>query len=236
MKIVHYIPLLALITLVGAGLLQAQTNATESANATTNLNTNAVSQILALVATNPPAAKPQPQQLVIQSVGPAVFEQVGHGLRMIYRDHVRADSPSLKLRCDWLRADLSQAGRPTNIVAETNVVIDATDVKGKPIHATGDRAVYVYDVLDGATNETLTLTNNAGNATAEYKGITMKGDPIIVDLIRQTITTPNSGETIIRGNFTGKLPGTNSPALETNAPAAETNRPSMTTHQTNALK
>ena len=32
----------------------------------------------------------------------------------------------------------------TNIVAETNVVIDATDDKGQKMHATGDKAVYVY--------------------------------------------------------------------------------------------
>ena len=81
---------------------------------------------------------------------------------MIYRDHVRVDSPDMKLRCEWLAADLPQAGgRVTNIVAETNVVIDATDDKGQKMHATGDKTVYVFAIQNGVTNETVTLTGNA---------------------------------------------------------------------------
>lgn len=229
MKIVHYIPL---ITLASVCLLRAQTNGTGSANATTNANTNTVSQILALVTTNPPAAKPQPQEIVIQSAGPAVFEQVEHGLRVVYRDQVRVDSPSFKLRCEWLRADLSQTGHPTNIVAETNVLIDATLNQG-PVRATGEKAVYVYTVQNEVTNETVTLT---GDAVADYKGVTNEADLIELDLIKLTMTIPANPKTFISGNFTGRLPGTNSPMVETNAPTMEANRPPTTPDRTNTLK
>ncbi len=55
------------------------------------------------------------------------------------------------------------AGRRAHnhIVAETNVVIDATDDKGQKMHATGEKTVYVFAVQNGVTNETVTLTGNA---------------------------------------------------------------------------
>ena len=72
------------------------------------------------------------------------------------------DDPEIKLHCEWLVADLPQTGgASTNIVAETNVVIDATDDKGQKMHATGDKAVYVYAVENGVTNEMVTLTGHA---------------------------------------------------------------------------
>ena len=46
------------------------------------------------------------------------------------------------------------------------------------MHATGDKAVYDYDVQDGVTNETVTLTGNPQVENAQGR---MTGDPIIWD-------------------------------------------------------
>lgn len=218
---------IAFVTLATAGTLSAQTNATTNTAAAVNANTNAVNQILALVTTNPPPAKPQLQETVIQADGPADFDQTEYGLRVIHRENVRVDSPTLRLRCEWLAADLSQAtGQPTNIVAETNVVINAIDDQGHKMHATGDKAVYVYGVTDGLTNETVTLT---GHATAEYQQVSVQGDTIILDLAHHTMNVPTGPTTVIRGSFTGRTAGTNS-LVETNAPVAGTN---SSTRETN---
>ena len=231
MKILHYI---AFLFLAGTGSVLAQTNGWENANATTNSDTNAVTQILALVTTNPPPPKPKlPSETVIQADGAADFDQSGHGLRVIYRDNVRVDSPSLKLRCEWLAANLSQTtGHPTNIVAETNVVIDAIDEQGHKMHATGDKAVYSYDLSNGSTNETVTLT---GRAIAEYKQITIQGDIINLDLAHHTMNVPTSPKTVIRGSFTAGAIGTNVPPVQTNVSYVETNLPSST-HQADMPK
>lgn len=212
-----------------AGLLHAQTNETRNTNTSTNVNTNAVNQILALVTTNAPTAKPEPSEIVIEPDGPATFEQVGNGFRVVYRDHVRVNSPQLKLWCEWLAADIPESsGQPTNIVAETNVVFDATWVKGEKMHGTSDKAVYAFSIQNGVTNATVTLT---GDAEVDYKGITNNGDSIILDLIHQTMNIPTNPKTFISGNFTGKLPSTNSPIVETNLPpTAATNLSGMDTN------
>jgi lipopolysaccharide export system protein LptA len=204
---------IALIALAGAGTLRAQVNT----------NTNAVDEILALVTTNAPAVNPQParSETVIEADGPADFEQTEHGGRVIYREHVRVDAQDLKLRCEWLVADLSQAsGRVTNIVAETNVVIDATDDKGQKMHATGEKTVYVFAVQNGVTNETVTLT---GNARAEYKQITLTGDVIIWDRANNRLYVPSNPKMVLYQNLDRALAGTNAPVEGTHLPPAATN-------------
>jgi lipopolysaccharide transport protein LptA len=199
-KILNYI---ALIALANAGTLRAQPN------------TNAVEEILALVTTNAPAPKPQPRtETLIESDGPADFDLAGR--HVVYHDHVRVDDPEMKLRCEWLAADLPPpaGGRVTNIVAETNVVIDATDDKGQKMHATGDRAVYVYNVENGVTNETVTLT---GNARLEDAQGWMTGDSIIWDRARNRLSVPNNPKMVIHGNLNGAMAGTNSPVAQTNS-------------------
>jgi len=210
-KIFYYI---ALSALAGAGTLCAQTN--------TNTNTNAIDQILALVTTNAPAAKPPASsETVIEADGPADFQQTEHGATVIYREHVRVDSANLKLRCEWLVANLAQAGgRVTNIVAQTNVVIDATDDKGEKMHATGDKTVYVYAVQDGVTNETVTLT---GDAKAEYKGITLTGPVIIWDRAHNSLTVPTNPKMVFNQTHEGAVAGTNAAAVQTNLPPLATN-------------
>ena len=56
---------------------------------------------------------------------------------------------------------------PTNIVAETNVVIDVLDDNGKTNHITADKAVYAYHLFNPATNVLHSITN-----VTVYAGIT----------------------------------------------------------------
>jgi lipopolysaccharide export system protein LptA len=87
----------------------------------------------------------------------AVFD--GNGHTVTYRGDVRVIAPDMKLTCALLVADLPPSGgRVSHIVAETNVVMDAVDSKGQPIHATSQMAVYDYSVQNGTTNEIVTLT------------------------------------------------------------------------------
>lgn len=210
--------------MAGIGPLRAQTNA----------NTNAADQILALVTTNAPAAKPPSHpETLIEAQGPADFDLAGR--RVIYHEHVRVDSANMKMTCEWLAADLPQTGnRVTNIVAETNVVVDATDEKGQKMHATGDRAVYVFNVENGVTNETVTLM---GNARLENAQGWLTGDSIIWDRVHERLSVPSNPKMIFHQALASAATGTNSlttasdaPPKATNAPAIKTNLPTTTAH------
>jgi lipopolysaccharide transport protein LptA len=140
---------IALLALAGVWVLRAQTNAP---------NTNAVAEILALVTTNAPPPTPPRAPTKIDSDS-ADFDL--NGRQAVYRGDVRVDSPQMKLTCAQLTVDLPpEGGRINHIVAETNVVIDATDEKGATNHVTSDKAVYDYNVQNAVTNETITLTGN----------------------------------------------------------------------------
>jgi lipopolysaccharide export system protein LptA len=201
----------------GAGTLRGQTAT----------NTNAVDEILALVTTNTPASKPPSHpETLIEAEGPADFDLGGR--RVIYHEHVRVDSANMKLTCEWLAADLPQTGnRVTNIVAETNVVVDATDAKGQKMHATGDRAVYVFNVENGITNETVTLT---GNARLENAQGWLTGDSIVWDRVHERLSVPSNPKMIFHQALASTDNGTNSPAMQTNPPPALTNVLAMKTN------
>ena len=80
--------------------------------------------------------------------------------------NVRATNAGMKLVCQALTATLpksepGQAGHLDHVVAETNVVIDFLDEKSaEKIHATGQKSVYDFKVVNAITNETLELTGN----------------------------------------------------------------------------
>jgi lipopolysaccharide transport protein LptA len=159
--------------------------------------------------TNAPAPRPP---TVIDSES-AVFDPNGH--QVTYRVHVRVNDPEMKLTCDWLVADLPQAGgRVDHIVATTNVVIDGTDAKGQAMHATCARAVYDYKEQNGATNETVWLT---GNAKVENVQWTITGEPIIWDRVTGSVTASNQVMTLHQ-NLAGAATKTNSPPARTNVP------------------
>lgn len=208
MKIFCYI---ALIVLAAAGPLRAQTN--------TATNTNAVNEILALVTTNAPAAKSQPR-------GPTRIESDSVDLDLTareatYRGHVRVADPEMKLSCEWLIADLPQTGgRINRIIAETNVVIDATDDRGQKMHATADKAVYVYSVTNGVTNETVTLTGHPELSNAQG---TSTGEVIVWDRANNHLNITNP-KIVFRQNLNGAMAGTNLLVGETNLPPVATNQ------------
>jgi lipopolysaccharide export system protein LptA len=142
------------------------------ASAQTNTATNGVDSILALVTTNRPAApaatnQPDPanqqrEPVMISSAGPLIMDMINHWLT--YSDNVHVTDGQMKMTCEWLKANFpangEQVDQPTNIVAETNVVVDFVDTKGQKGRALGDKAVYQFQVLNGITNETVTLTGN----------------------------------------------------------------------------
>ena len=131
----------------------------------------------------------------------------------------------MKLACEQLIADVPQAGGHVNhIVAETNVVIDFTDNKGQTNHATGDKAVYVYQEQGGVTNETITLT---GNPQMENAQGTLTGDAIVWDRQNNHLSASNQ-KMIFRQNLNGmcrhQCAGDSLPA-KTNSPPATNESP-----------
>jgi lipopolysaccharide transport protein LptA len=101
----------------------------------------------------------------------------------VYIGHVRVVDPQMKLTCGTMTATGPQSGRITNIVAEQDVVIDAVDNEGKPVHATGDKAVYQYRVLGSVTNETVELT---GSPRVEKPGYVATAEVITWDRMNNT--------------------------------------------------
>jgi lipopolysaccharide export system protein LptA len=139
----------------------------------------------------------------------------GNGHTVTYRGHVRVSDPAMNLTCARLVADLPEAGgRPSRIVAETNVVIDSTDSKGQTTHVTGDQAVYIYNVQNGVTNETVTLTGNPQPQVKNAQG-TMAADVITWD-------RENNGYRFI-GNYHMVSDQNFSVMTDTNLPPANTN-------------
>jgi lipopolysaccharide export system protein LptA len=193
---------LIMIAVLSGWMVYAQTDAampSSPASATTNSPD----------ATRPPRA---PKRIDSDS---ADFDLSGH--QAIYRGHVRVDDPEMKLTCGLLVADVPPAGgRPNHIVAETNVVIDFTDTKGQTNHATGDKAVYLYNVQNGVTNDTVTLT---GNPQMENAQGTQAGDVIIWDRANSKIHFDNP-HMIFRQSLNDAVADTNSAAAGSNVLSA----------------
>jgi len=165
---------------------------------------------------------PRPRPKTLISADRGEFDMAGRVVT--YRGHVRVDDPEMKLTSEWLITDLPQSGEHVNhIVAETNVVIDFRDEKGRPVHATGDKAVYSYEMKNGTTNELVALS---GNAKVENPEFIMTGEPIILNLATRKITANNPVVTS-RQTFIKASPGTNSPPV-TRPPPDMTNSPLAT--------
>jgi lipopolysaccharide transport protein LptA len=181
-------------------MVHAQTDATvqsSPASATTNL----------------PAAPPPPRAPTEIHSDSWDFDMTAR--QVVYHGHVRVDDPQMKLTCAQLTADSPESGgRVNHIVAETNVVIDFTDTKGQTNHATSDKAVYLYNVQNGVTNETVTLT---GNPQMENVQGTQAGDVIIWDRANNKIHIDNP-HMIRRQNLNGATADTNPPPAKTNFP------------------
>ncbi|MGO8682637.1 MAG: LptA/OstA family protein [Limisphaerales bacterium] len=163
--------------------------------------------------TNSPAVPPPPRAPKLIHADSADFDLNGH--QAIYRGHVRVDDPQMKLTCAQLTSDLPESGgRPTHIVAETNVVIDFTDDKGQTNHATSDKAVFLYNVQNGVTNETVTLTGNPQPQVENAQG-TQAGDVIIWNRVNNNTHIRISGNyhMISSQNLNDVMTDTNSPTV-----------------------
>jgi len=204
--------LIALLALANNAMLCAQTNT----NVVVASATNAAVKVSPPPATNTPhvvpPSKPRPPTQI--EADRADFDLARRSAT--YFGHVRVDDPDMKLRCEWLTADLPQAGGRVNlIIAETNVVIDFADEKGQPYHATGDKVVYFYRVQDGVTNETITLTGNPPQIEDALG--TQTGDEIIWDRAHNRLSIPRNARLVSRQNLNGATSVTNAPPAQTNA-------------------
>jgi lipopolysaccharide transport protein LptA len=101
----------------------------------------------------------------------------------VYIGHVRIEESQMKMTCGIMTASVPESGKIDHIVAEQNVVIDAVDNEGKPVHATGDKAVYVFRVVNSVTNETIVLT---GNPRVEKQGGWLTGETITWDRVNNS--------------------------------------------------
>jgi lipopolysaccharide transport protein LptA len=175
-------------------------------------NMNGVDEILSLVKTNSAPVTEAAHPLTRIDSDSVDFDMNTNARTATYIGHVRVDDPQMKLTCAWLIADLPESGGHMNhIVAETNVVIDATDEKKQPIHATGEKMVYNFRVQNSVTNETVTLT---GNPQMENVQGTLTGDVIIWDRANGHISATNQ-KMIFRQNLNGAMAATNSPPVNT---------------------
>ena len=157
---------------------------------------------LAGAQTNTPAHKPAELPLEITSDS-GHFD--GNTRQMIYLGHVFVtDNVKAKLHCEQLTVDLpSDFGHPTNIVAETEVVIDMLDGKGQTNHITANKAVYAYSVVNSVTNETVTFVGGNPTPKVENPQVIILGEPLILNVNTKTFggsnykmilkQTPNSG-------------------------------------------
>lgn len=212
--------LIGLLALVNPGRLPAQTNT----NAAVTVATNVVVEIPPLAATNTLEAvsPPKPRAPTLISADHGEFDLANRVVT--YRGHVRVDDPELKLASEWLTTDLPRPGEHVSrIVAETNVVIDFMDDRGKTNHATCARTVYSYLVENGATNESVTLS---GHAKVENADFVMTGEPIVLNLATRKITA-DSPVVTPRQSLINPSAGTNS-APATKAPINANNSPPAT--------
>jgi lipopolysaccharide export system protein LptA len=137
-----------------------------------------------------PAAKEPPQQEI--GLHSAHFQYDGNARQLVYYDRVRATNAQGALTCERLTINLppegSASSRPTNAVAETNVVIDFVD-RGDTNHLTCDKAIYDYRIVGGVTNETFTFTGHATNSSAKAW---ITGEPLIWDNVTGRFSGANS--------------------------------------------
>lgn len=160
-----------LLLAASACLVQAQTNAPAHA------------------ATNAPALKVPDQEVVVTS-DHGRFDGIKR--QMIYVGHVFVTDAKSEMRCGQLTVDLpADGGHPTNMVAVTNVVIDALDEKGQTNHITADKAVYAYHVINTVTNETITFTGGDPMPKVDNPQFIIYGEPLVLNLTTRQFSASN---------------------------------------------
>jgi lipopolysaccharide export system protein LptA len=186
---------------------------------------------LAWAQTNLPAQKPLEQEVGVHSDH---FYFDGKARQLVYYDDVVATNWEGTLTCERLTIKLPPEGsadnHPTEIDAETNVVVDFTK-NGETNHVTSDKAIYAYSVVNAVTNVTITFT---GHAKAENAKGWMTGEPLVWDNVASRFTGtdfkmiyrpgPNSGNGPFGLNLNSASARTTAP-LATNSPGMDTDFP-----------
>lgn len=172
--------LLLIFALFAACAASAQTNLSSSSNASPTVITNSPD-------TETPVAA-APTNSILRAATEISSDSANFDLKSriaVYIGNVHVKDPQMEMTCAIMTARVPASGRIDSIVAEQNVVIDASDDQGRPIHATGDKAVYTYKVADGSTNETIELSGtNTTFRSAMFNGT---GNPIIWDRLNGNI-------------------------------------------------
>jgi lipopolysaccharide export system protein LptA len=160
--------------------------------------------------TNAPAKAPAEQTIAIDSVHWYVD---GISNQMVWYENVYVtDNQKTKLHCERLTVDVPQNDDPlTNIVAETNVVIDMVK-DGHTNHITANRAVYAFSLSTNlvgiiTTNQTVTFTGGDPRPVVESPDGSITGDTLVYNVLTQTFGGDN-----VRSKFkikAGKDNGTN---------------------------
>ena len=143
----------------------------------------------AMAATNAPVAKAPDQEVVVTSQ--QLFYH-GNERQVVYVGNVLVTDAKSTLRCEQLTVDLpADGGHPTNIVAVTNVVVDARDEKGQTNHITADKAVYAYHVVNTVTNETITFTGGDPMPKVDNPQFIIYGEPLVLNLATKQFSASN---------------------------------------------
>jgi lipopolysaccharide export system protein LptA len=180
------------------------------ASASGQTNSPSTTTVTTAVTTNAPTGTNAASRTIDIASDSGVFK--AH--EAVYIGNVRVISAQLNMTCELLTATSSDGGssRPDHIVAETNVVIDALDSQGKPVHATAKKAIYDYKVTGTVTNDTIELS---GNPHIESHIGPSTGDPIIWDRVNNTVHAINP-HMVIKETETPAVPDASKP--RTNAP------------------
>lgn len=128
-----------------------------------------------------------PQQQVEITSDSGRFD--GKSSQMTYLGNVYVtDNLKAQLHCNKLTISLPpEGGHPTNVVAETDVMIDYVDGKGDTNHVTADRAVYAYGIVTNGTlivtNETVTFTGGKPKPKIINSQGVILSEPLVYDAI-----------------------------------------------------
>jgi hypothetical protein len=148
-------------------------------------------------ATKAPATNAPQQELDINSDS-GFFD--GETNQMVYIGHVFVtDHAKARLNCERLTISLPpNGGNPTNILAETNVVVEVLDERGETNHITASKAVYAFCVISNApgnivTNETVTFSGDPMPVMTNTSAL-VRADPMIMDVPRRHFSFPGHVE------------------------------------------
>jgi lipopolysaccharide transport protein LptA len=173
----------SILILAGVLALSAQTN---SSTSEPNGEPTAAKELAAAPTNSPAATNAVPERPPTEIFSDSAnFDWKGR--IAVYIGHVRVVDPQMKLSCGILTAHVPESGKLDSIVAKDNVVIDAVDDKGKPVHATADKAVYSYAVANSVTNETMTLSGDPP-PQVEKEGGLLTGDTITWDFMNHSFS------------------------------------------------